>query len=190
MGDPLHISTPTVTCPGDVRILVARQNALVCGVAVGGGWPFPRAAMLLGSREVIQHCVLWCPWSCASRDSGQGNPGGLPCYCFLVPMLPASRLAVKGPCSNPDPAASMFVHSWEAPSLVAEHTQRARGPGWTSRSWGSARRSPLLWRGGLGGSGTWTRKLWSLLPHLPPRPHPCLGSQAGNLIFSFVLGPG
>ena len=71
-----------------------------------------------------------------------------------------------------------------------KHPQRARGPGWTLGSWGGAGRSSLLQRGEQGGPGPRTRKLWSLLPHLPPRPHPCLGSQAGNPILSFVLGPG
>lgn len=34
----------------------------------------------------------------------------------------------------------------------------------------------------------WTRKLWSLLPHLPLHPHPCLGSQARNPIFPLCWG--
>lgn len=151
--------------------------------------------MLLGSRGSF-NAVLGVPLELCREGTVAQAAGVTACPCVLVPTLPASRLAVEGGggWSSPDPAApSKLAHSGEAPSLVArtptegERVSEREGLAGPQER-GRAGRSPCS--GGQGGPGTWTRELWSLLAPLPPRPHPCLGSQAGNPIFSFVLGPG
>lgn len=83
----------------------------------------------------------------------------------------------------------MLTHSREAPSLVA------RTPTEDERAWLDLRKlgqcreePPAPERTGR----PWDMDQEAVVPPAPlaPLPHPCLGSQAGNLIFSFVLGPG
>lgn len=97
--------------------------------------------------------------------------------------LATSRPAVERPRNHPD------QHPVRGAFSGGRNTRRGRGGLAASREAGAAPgRRPLLRGGGRGGPGTQTRKLWSLLPHLPPHPHPCLGSQAGNPILFLCAG--
>lgn len=111
-GTWLH-PPPQTTCFGDIR-------PWWVGLQSGRrGWgAFPRVAMLLGSKGLIQHCPLAPPGirpleaafvvEMASRSRGQGSPGGL--LLFPCPHA-APRLAVEGPWDSPDPAPSALAHS-------------------------------------------------------------------------------
>ena len=140
--------------------------------------------MFLGSKGLNQHCILGAPGTVLLEETFTAETKPWARQAAAVSFAPgASRPAVQGPQNSPDqhPVGGAFSGGL--------NTRRGQAGLAASREAGVALgRRPLLRGGGRGGPGTQTRKLWSLLPHLPQTPHPCLGSQAGNRILFLCAG--
>lgn len=116
---------------------------------------------------------------------------GVTCL-FLLPRPHAACLwtSSRGALEQ-HPAPSRLAHSGRRLLWWPEHPQRA-SEGMRPRAWldlrkpGWAGRSPCS--GGQGGPGMWTRKLWSLLPHLPHAPTHVWAPRQGTRSFPLCWG--
>lgn len=186
-------STPIPYCDllWGLRVQAAGAGP-VCGeagclsVLVPGGW----FTLFSGAPALCceEHCswLKLCPLEQWARQSLWPTLS-----LFLCPHV-ASEIV---PWNNPAPAPSVLPRSREAPPVA--RTPIEGGGAWLGQT-------PGRW-GRLGGSAAhcsqeeereaadaWDSDQEAVGPPAPPpsHSHPCLGSQAGNPISFFVLGPG